>query len=163
MADGLAHVLLGWLMVELLSIKYPWVMKYRSIVLFGAILPDLGNFKLIMGELGAHEFYYIFLPFHSILGAFLLICIFTLIFKAEYRKRVFYLLSAGVFTHLLADYLMIYLEGKLPLFFPFTFNRVGYGVFVQAGRGLIIISILAILATVARKIIIEKRSKKALR
>lgn len=160
MPDGFTHVLMGWLMVELLSIKFEWVMKYRALVLFGAILPDLGNFKLIMGEFGAHEFYYVFLPFHSLIGVLLLVGIFSFIFKQEYRRRAFLLLSAGAFSHLFADYLMIYLEGKLPLFFPFAFERVGYGVFVQAGQAFIIVLTLAILATVLHRKVIRDRKKK---
>ncbi len=125
MADGLTHVLLAWVLVELLSIKYPWVMKYRSLVLVGSVLPDIGNFKIFFGEFGASELYYLFMPFHSIVGALLLVGIVTMVFKEEFRKRVFMLLAAGVAVHLIADYFIIFLEGKLPLFFPLTFERGG--------------------------------------
>ncbi len=154
MPDGFTHILLGLIAVELLSLKYDWATDYRSIVLIGAMLPDLGNFKLIAGEFGAHELYYVFLPFHSIIGALLLITLFTLIFKKKYWRKIFPLLSIGVFTHLFGDYLIKVLDGYLPLFFPFTFERFGFQIFISAGRGFIIV------ASVTLAILIINRRRK---
>jgi len=161
-ADGLTHVLLGWIAVELISIKYPWAMKYRALVLVGAILPDIGNFSVLLGETGANELYYLFMPFHSMIGSMLLVGILTMIFKEEYMKRAFLLLTAGVATHLAADYFIIFLEGKLPLFFPFTFERVGYDLFLQAGRGFLIITIVFTGVMVLRRKRIERRMRNML-
>lgn len=163
MADGLTHVLLGWVAVELISIKYPWAMKYRALVLVGAILPDIGNFAVLMGETGANELYYLFMPLHSIVGSLLLVGILTMIFKEEYRKRVFLLLTAGVATHLAADYFIIFLDGKVPLFFPFTFQKVGYDLFLQAGRGfLVVAAATAVIVTVLRRRYIKRKMRNLL-
>ncbi len=159
MADGLTHVLLGWVAVELISIKYPWAMKYRALVLVGAILPDIGNFAVLMGETGANELYYLFMPLHSIVGSLLLVGVLTMIFKGEYRKKVFLLLTAGVATHLAADYFIIFLDGKVPLFFPFTFEKVGYDLFLQAGRGFLIVALVAVVVTVLRRKQVERKLK----
>ncbi len=159
MADGLTHVLLGWVAVELISIKYPWAMKYRALVLVGAILPDIGNFAVLMGETGANELYYLFMPLHSIVGSLLLVGVLTMIFKGEYRKKVFLLLTAGVATHLAADYFIIFLDGKVPLFFPFTFEKVGYDLFLQEGRGFLIVALVAVVVTVLRRKQVERKLK----
>ncbi|GEM_PF-3537421 len=151
MADFLTHVLLAWVAVELISIKYPWAMKYRVLVLVGAVLPDIGNFAVFMGETGANELYYLFMPLHSIAGSMLLVGILTMVFKAKFRKKVFLLLTAGAATHLAADYLIIFLDGKVPLLFPFTFEKVGYGLFLQAGHGFLVVATLAVIVTVLRR------------
>ncbi len=146
MADWLTHVLLGWAAVELVSFKYPRVQKFRAVVLIGSVLPDLGNLTMFFGEAGSYISHY-FTPLHSSFGILMLVLPISFFMRKGYRNTVFYLLALGAGLHLVADYLIVTLTGKLPLLFPFSFERFGYGIFLQGGWGFLIIAfILAVLS-----------------
>lgn len=151
MPDWITHVLLGWAAVEVISFKYPRVLRYRGIALIGSILPDLGHFTLLLGETGSRLSLYFF-PLHSPLGAGLLILGISFLTRRKYLRLILPLLALGAYLHLAADFLIVTLTGKLPLLFPFSFDLFGSGIFYQGGWIFpIIAGILAISTSILRK------------
>lgn len=146
MADWLTHVLLGLALVEFVSLKYPKVRKYRFIVLIGAVLPDLGNITMFMGETGTY-LSYSFIPLHSPIGILLLIIPLSFIARKGYQKNVFLLLILGAGLHLVIDFFIVTLSGKLPLLFPFSFEGFGYGGFLQGGWSFVIFGGVVVLVS----------------
>lgn len=151
MPDWITHVLLAWAAVEVISFKYPRVLKYRGVVLIGSVLPDLGHFTLLLGETGSRLSYYFF-PLHSPLGIGLLILGISFLARKNYRRLILPLLALGAYLHLATDFLIVTLTGKLPLLFPFSFDLFGYGIFYQGGWIFpVIAGILAISTSIFRK------------
>lgn len=150
MADWFTHVLLGLAVVEFVSLKYPKVRKFRFIVLIGAVLPDLGNVTMFVGET-VNRLSYSFTPLHSPIGILLLIIPLSFIAKKGYQKTVFLLLTLGAGLHLVTDFFIVTLHGKLPLLFPFSFESFGYGIFLQGGWNFLIFAgVLALVSFLVR-------------
>lgn len=130
MADWLTHILIGWTFVELVSLRIPEVRKYRWLVIVGSVLPDLGNFTLLLGGTGEAISLYL-APLKTPVGITLLILAASLLLRRRKQKLAFVLLAAGSYLHLLGDFLIRSLNGRLMLFFPFSFELYGLNVFEQ--------------------------------
>lgn len=151
MADWLTHILLAWTAIEIISLRYPKIEDYRIFALVGAVLPDIGNFTMFLGESGAQLSSYFF-PLHAPLGIILLIIPISLAMKKE-EKTIFYLLTFGAMLHITTDFFITTLTGKVPLLFPFSFELYGINIFLQGGWNFLIMAIiLAITSTVTKRV-----------
>lgn len=156
MADWLTHILLALAAFEAISLRYPKIKDYRPMFLIAAILPDLGNFTLFLGEFGSKISTY-FYPLHSPLGIILLIGGISFVFSQEHRRNILLTLMLGSGLHLILDFFVISLNGKIPLFFPLSFETRGFGVFYQGGWIFPIISVLAVLIVFGAKFLMSRR------
>jgi membrane-bound metal-dependent hydrolase YbcI (DUF457 family) len=97
---------------------------YLLIALAGALLPDLDIIIYFIFSKFGYGFYDIHRTFsHSILipVIFLLIGIFS-IKKNKILSNIFLIISIGVFSHLVLDFIV---AGKIELFYPFSSIKVG--------------------------------------
>lgn len=132
MADWLTHVLIAWSAVEVISLGFPEARRFRGIALIGAIVPDLNNFTLFMGETGTRISQFL-VPVQTPVGVILVILVLMFLVREESRKVTLALLALGAYLHVAADFLIRTLNGKVILFFPFSFDLYGFGIFEQGG------------------------------
>lgn len=158
MPDWLTHALLTWAAVEVVAIKWPRALRYRGIALIGAVVPDLGNFTMLLGEAGSPLSLY-FTPLHSPLVVGLLVLGLSFVAKKKHHRMALLLLALGAYLHLAADFLIVTLTGKLPLLFPFSLELYGYGIFYQGGLLFpLIAGITAVAATALKNIRYSRRA-----
>jgi hypothetical protein len=111
MTDLLTHALAGFIIGTVLSFRYDWIRgPFVSVVMVGAILPDLTKVSLVVpsevveATLGvAFDWFALHTPF----GTLLTCGIGALIVEAGYRRRVFGLLVTGAASHFVLDGLLI--------------------------------------------------------
>ena len=124
MPDWVSHILIALIIVELFNIKP------KSLVLFGALLPDfffktttIGNFI----DIPVGEFYWILLPIHIPLGSFLFTLIIAQLFRFNYVKTII-LISIGWITHYASDALfrLFLVNPQAMLFFPFSWKMFSF-------------------------------------
>lgn len=130
MADWLTHILIGLIVIGVLGLRYALVKEQRVLVLVGSILPDLGNFTMLMGELGA-KLSPFFEAVHTPLGFLFLAGVLSYGFKREWAKTGFLLILLGGLLHIAADLLIVSLDGKVMLLFPFSLEKFSLNVFRQ--------------------------------
>ncbi|MFO7966368.1 MAG: metal-dependent hydrolase [Archaeoglobaceae archaeon] len=130
MADWLTHILIGLIAIELLSFKYTLVKEQRALVLVSSILPDLGNFTMLMGELGSNLGPF-FEAVHTPVGFLFLAGLVSYGFKREWVRAGFLLILLGGLLHIAADLLIVSLDGKVMLLFPFSLEKYSLNVFRQ--------------------------------
>lgn len=111
MTELLTHVLVGFILGTLLSVRFDWINRqFVTVVMFGAMLPDFWQIDLIVPSETIQEtfgvpFYWFVL--HTPFGTILSISILSLLIDSPYRKRVFGLLLAGATSHFVLDALLI--------------------------------------------------------
>lgn len=125
-------MLLTWAAVEVISLRYRWVGEYRAVALAGSLLPDMGNFTMVIGSIGDRLWPY-FQGVHTPVGFLLLGEVASYVFKGEFRRYGFLLLALGGLLHIFADLFIVTLEGKIMLLFPLSVEKYGIGVFRQGG------------------------------
>lgn len=115
MPNVLTHVLVGYVLGTVLSVRYDWLTpQYVTVVMLGALLPDLSKINLLV--LSEQVAILIGLPFewravHMLGGALVVITIGALLTGEEHRMRVFLLLALGVASHLFLDAPLIKASG----------------------------------------------------
>jgi len=123
MPSLLAHIFLGMLLAYLFRVKR------KSVLLFGAILPDIKIFVYLLATplLGLSAANALIVPVHSPFGSLLLALFFASILpKDEYGKNLF-LLCLGVGAHFALDasiYPFYGIEHYL-LLYPFSWSIYG--------------------------------------
>ena len=123
MPSLLAHIFLGMLLACLFRVKR------KSVLLFGAILPDIKIFVYLLATplLGLSAANALIVPVHSPFGSLLLTLFFASILpKEEYWKNLF-LLCMGVSSHFILDasiYPFYGIEHYL-LLYPFSWLTCG--------------------------------------
>lgn len=126
MPDWLTHILIALIICELFKIKR------KSLVLLGALLPDIIFKGVILGNLFSiplTNLYWFLMPFHLPTGAFLFTVFLTPFFRYN-QKKVFILITIGWISHLLADltakYLYLFTNEQALLLFPFSWKSFSF-------------------------------------
>ena len=107
----LTHVLWGYVIGTLLSLRYDWLdARFVTIVMLGALLPDLTKIALVVDDALVEQF--LGVPFswgaiHRLGGATVACAIGAVLAGDGLRTRVFALLMIGVASHLVLDALLI--------------------------------------------------------
>lgn len=123
MPNLFVHIIVALAVSELLSVKQ------KSILLLGAILPDVRVFvypiiALVWGLPAAEAF---IIPIDSFVGALLLASFLSSLFSGKKQGKIFVLLALGVLIHFLLDAMMFPFSGieHYLLLFPFSWSVVG--------------------------------------
>ncbi|MFW6305204.1 MAG: metal-dependent hydrolase [Candidatus Saliniplasma sp.] len=125
-ADLLTHVLVAFSVGIILSWRFKWISRnYITIIMLGAVLPDLTRIGLIIEPAYIENTFgvpFSWSPLHTIAGVFIIILLLTLVVHERYSKPVFILLVLGAFTHLFMDSFLLTTTGtSYTVFFPITF------------------------------------------
>src|SRR3989338_7935837 len=113
MPDWMSHILIGLIFCELFSIRK------KSLVLFGALLPDLIS-KLLLASFYFGLYGNLSLDsFHTPFTDFALALLIAPLFKYPKTKTVM-LITLGFATHFLSDLMLRHFLGGMRLFFPFS-------------------------------------------
>lgn len=152
MPDWLTHILIAIVVIELLSLRYEQAKEYRFFVLFGSILPDIGNFTILFGKSG-ERIKPFFEALHTPFGFLILAALIVYLTRKEWRKVIFYLVALGGMLHFIADMLIITLNGKIMVLYPLSLNKYSIGVFRQ-GEFIFLITaaIIALITLLASRI-----------
>ena len=116
MPDTFSHIALFYLLRKRIKRKIIFVA-----FLVGTVLPDyLREFTLIMLPV---EYSGYAIPFHSILGIFIMSFILSMLFIRNQQKEIFIGLFLGNLSHLFLDMLQVYPGGSnLYVFFPILYK-----------------------------------------
>ena len=110
MAELLTHVLTGYVIAVVLSWRYEWMTyPFVTVVMAGAILPDLNRLELVIPAAAVEAALGIpfsWTPLHRFGGSFLVVCLGALLAPRRYRRAVFALLAIGAFSHYLLDFFL---------------------------------------------------------
>jgi len=148
MPDVLTHVLWGYIIGMLLSVRYDWLdARFVTIVMLGALLPDLTKIALVVDY--AFVANALGVPFswgaiHRLGGATIACAIGALLAGDGYKTRVFVLLMIGVISHLVLDGFLINVTGySYPILWPLTtFNFPTPNLFSSSDRWPALVSTL---------------------
>lgn len=145
MPDWITHLGTTWILCRLAGIKR----RERSIMLLGALLPDLYKiavvYKLLTG-VPSPILYRFFSGIPTPLGTLLLAGIVASFFEKDDYKRVFALLFAAASLHLFIDSFMYLWEGRgIRIFWPISERMFGYGLFWPNDLRPMILTILGVI------------------
>ena len=125
MAELLTHVLAGYIIGMLLSIRYDWVRAPQvTLVMIGAATPDLNRLRILVHETTVEAT--LGVPFswdalHYLGGNLVVLCIAALVIAPQWRRRAFALLLVGALSHHVLDLLLLSVTGHTyPVFWPLT-------------------------------------------
>ena len=160
MPDWASHILFALLICEVINIK-----RKKSLVVLGALLPDILSKIHYLGFFFNFNWEYLFIFFHpashSFIGALLLSLIASGFFKYD-QKESFILLVIGSLSHVFLDLLnRLYFYGPMFLFLPFTFQS-GYfrGVWEQNMYPILMfVLLMGYLTIVFSKLMIKNKPK----
>ena len=145
MPDLLTHVVVALILVKLFSIKK------KSLVLLGAVLPDIMYKLSLLGfffRIPENIFQFGLLPFHSPIGLMIVTIFLAFLFKYP-RLKTIALVSLGWVSHLLLDMTnKHYLIKQTYLMLPFSYESIEFGWFWQDEYLLLIVSSIVILAII---------------
>ncbi len=125
MPDWLTHIVIALILLDLWPFILPkFPIKKKSVVLVGALLPDIFP-KLFLAT--------IFIPFpeinYNLLGAFhtpfiffLLSILITPLFRYDWEKIILWL-NIGAISHFLADALLRHFDAGVRLLFPLSLKH----------------------------------------
>lgn len=118
MPDCFTHVVFGLFLCEVFKVKH------KSLVIFGCLLPDIGNlFNLLLN----YKLFW-FLPLNTPIGVILLSASIGFLFNINY-KRAFSLLLLGAGSHLILDFATRRFEEGMLFLFPFSWKQYNLGNF----------------------------------
>lgn len=128
MADVLTHVLVGYIIGMLLSIRYTWMgPAHVTLVMIGALAPDFVKIELIVSDWAVESLLGIpfsWSPLHTLGGSVLVICLGTLLLAPRYRKQALVLFAIGMASHHVLDILLLTPTGySYAVFWPLTEYR----------------------------------------
>lgn len=125
MPDLLTHALIAYIIGTAISWRHEWLdARYVTVVLAGAFIPDIAKVTLLVS--GTRVAAFLDLPFswlgiHTAGGTLLGALIGVVLVPPKERRRVFWLLSLGAASHLIADAFLIKAYGhSYPLLWPLT-------------------------------------------
>ncbi|SDY74641.1 metal-dependent hydrolase [Halopenitus persicus] len=128
MPDLLTHVLVGYILGTLLTTWFDWQLPFTTVVMLGAILPDLTKIQLVVSDVQIELF--IGIPFswqalHTFGGVTVMAGFGGLFTPRRYRRRVLLLLLVGSVSHLCLDSLLIKPSGYASaVWWPITATRL---------------------------------------
>ncbi|MFC4989916.1 metal-dependent hydrolase [Saliphagus infecundisoli] len=125
MADVLTHVLVGYVLGTVLSVRYAWLRPaHVTLVMIGALSPDFVKIYLLFPDglvaalVGAP---FSWDPVHTLGGNLLVLLLGTLCVSPGERRRAFSLLAAGALTHHVLDVSLLTVTGHAyAVFWPLT-------------------------------------------
>ena len=157
MPDWIVHVLVAWTICTILGFKYKQFNTPNTvIVMIGSLLPDIFKIVIPLQYLGVYISNFIN-PIHLPIGSLIIASIIALFFKE--RKTVFLFLIFGFLTHYILDFLLINLNGGMPLFFPLSWQGLEFGIIPVDDYNITIITILIALGVYSITLS-NKKSKK---
>lgn len=125
MADVLTHVLVGYIVGTVLSIRDDRLTSSDvTMVMIGALSPDFAKIGLIVpsetvGSVVGFPFEWGAL--HTLGGTVVVVCLGSLLVAPDYRRRAVVLLSIGALTHHVLDVALLTVTGyAYPVFWPLT-------------------------------------------
>lgn len=125
MPDLLTHALIAYNIGTVVAWRYAWLdARYVTVAMAGAFIPDIAKITLLVS--GTRVSAFLDLPFswlgiHTAGGAFLGVLIGVVLVTPQERRQVFWLLSLGASSHLIADAFLIKAYGySYPLLWPLT-------------------------------------------
>jgi hypothetical protein len=112
MPDWLTHTLIGWMTGKAVKLEV-------GLIVLGSILPDLVKIHDIAFFFGV-DIYGFFSPFHTPVGALLVVGIIALFFADT--LKIFLTLTIGVATHFVVDFFFIGATKGIQFLFPFSWG-----------------------------------------
>lgn len=115
MPDILTHVLVGYSLGSLLTVRYEWLTaEYVTLVMLGALTPDLTKIALVLPSEQIEVLFGV--PFdwfalHMLGGNLIIVLLGTLLVAPKYRTRVLALLALGAGSHHILDLLLFNVSG----------------------------------------------------
>lgn len=125
MTDVLTHVLIGYVVGVVLSVRYEWMRPaHVTLVMIGALSPDFVKINLLVSDwlvaalLGVP---FSWDPLHTLGGNLLVLLIGALCLPPGRRLRAFALLAVGAVTHHVLDVGLLTVTGySYAVFWPLT-------------------------------------------
>jgi hypothetical protein len=114
MPDWLTHSLVGWITGKTTK-------QEISLLVVGALIPDITKLYLLFDLLSDTMTEDIFLPIHTPFGALLIACLIALFFHNITNALIPLLI--GITTHFTLDFLLLNVSGGMPLLFPFSWEE----------------------------------------
>ena len=145
MADVLTHVLVGFIVGTLLSIRYDWLgPEYVTLVMIGALSPDIAKIDLVISSETVSAL--LGVPFgwsalHTLGGTVIVVLLGSLLVAPEYRTRAIALFFVGAVSHHVLDLLLISTTGySYAVFWPMTEVRFPRGdLYLSSDRGPVVV------------------------
>ncbi|MCU4975426.1 metal-dependent hydrolase [Halobacteria archaeon AArc-m2/3/4] len=140
MPDLLTHVIVGYIVGTLLSMRYVWMKPaHVTLVMIGALSPDFAKIQLVVPDGVAASILgvpFSWSPLHTVGGTVLVLCLGTLFFAPEYRMRALVLLAIGAGSHHVLDVLLLTPTGyAYAVFWPLTeYRPPSGGLYVSTDR-----------------------------
>lgn len=127
MPDWLTHVLFAWALWNILSLKFN--MPFRGVFIVGSLLPDIDKVEMMI-PVNAEPFLSVF---HTPVGALITSGIISRALFRDHIKQahIFIALGIGSIFHLLLDLMGKSMDGRVMLFFPFSFGSYSFNIFAQ--------------------------------
>lgn len=120
MPDWLTHVLVGWGIFNLLTLRKSDIEPFRPAIIIGSVLPDLWYARMIIFQLGIDLSWYLYI-LHTPIGSVLISLLIGLIFlKDNIWKQGTLFLMIGAIIHLILDVMLKHINGGHYLLFPFS-------------------------------------------
>lgn len=134
MPDWLTHTLIGWITGKTTK-------QEISLVVVGALIPDICKLYLLFDILFPEMTGDFFLPIHTPFGALLIAGGISLLFHDI--KKAFIPLILGVATHFILDFFLLNVSGGMPLLFPFSWEQWQLGLIRSDDYTMTIVAIIA--------------------
>ncbi|QLG27384.1 metal-dependent hydrolase [Halorarum halophilum] len=158
MPDILTHVLVGYCLATLLSLRDDRITPpYVTVAMLGTLLPDLTKIELLVPSMVVEQA--IGLPFswfaiHTPFGSLLAASVGALLVAPHHRRQVLALLLLGAFSHHALDAMLLNVTGSsYPLLWPLsTYHIPSPGLYLSSDRwpALLTGSLAAVMWTVKR-------------
>lgn len=153
MPDWITHIAVAYLITLLFGIR-----RYRSLVLFGALIPDISKSFIPFLILGFDDgnLNNFFAPFHTVFGVLLTSALTSTFFKLQWRRACF-LILIGAGSHLLLDILVWPYGSKIWSFWPLLTiqGEVGF-IWPDSILPAVISSLICVIVLSAKKILRRK-------
>ena len=125
MPDFLTHVLVGYTLAAMLSLRHNWIKRSDvTVCMAGALAPDLSKIELLISSTTVESLIgapFDWFAFHTLGGVTVSIAVGSLLVTDSERRRVFGLLALGAGSHLFLDTLLVNVSGySYPVFWPVT-------------------------------------------
>lgn len=156
MPDWIAHVLVAWTCCTILGFKYKQFNTPNTVIaMIGSLIPDLFKVVILLEYLGIYIGDFIY-PIHLPIGSLIIASMIALFFKE--RKTVFLFVIFGALTHYALDVFLVNLNGGMPLIFPFSWEKLEFGVIPVDDYNFTIMAIILALIVHGASKIIERRA-----
>lgn len=142
MPDWLTHVLIGWGIFNLLTLRISDIDPFRPVIIVGSVLPDLWYAQMIVFQLGIDLSWYLYI-LHTPIGSVIMSLLIGLIFlKDNVWKRGTLFLMIGAIIHLILDVLLKHINGGHYLLFPFSLRLFELDLFWPESFAFLIIALI---------------------